>query len=125
MEKILIIGCGGFLGAVARYGLSGLVYRYADGPFPFGTLVVNLLGCLLIGVAMSLVEDRQMFSPNIRLFLMIGLLGAFTTFSTVGYETFALLHDSEWQLALYNVTANVVLGVCAVGLGRAAASLLP
>ena len=69
---------------------------------------------------MSLVEDRQLFRPEMRSFLMIGLLGSFTTFSTLGYETFELLRDSEFQFAFMNVAANVVLGITAVALGRIA-----
>ena len=124
MLNLLSVGIGGFVGAIARYGLSGLVHRYHEGGFPYGTLVVNVLGCLSIGVLMSLVEDRQLFRPEMRSFLMIGLLGSFTTFSTLGYETFELLRDSEFQFAFLNVAANVVLGITAVALGRMAVRLL-
>ena len=74
MLNLLSVGIGGFVGAIARYGLSGLVHRYHEGGFPYGTLFVNVLGCLAIGVLMSLVEDRQLFRPEMRSFLMIGLL---------------------------------------------------
>ncbi len=124
MLNLLSVGIGGFLGAIARYGLSGLVHRYSEGEFPYGTLVVNVLGCLAIGVLMSLVEDRQLFRPEMRSFLMIGLLGSFTTFSTLGYETFELLRASEFQFAFLNVAANVVLGITAVALGRMAVRIL-
>ena len=123
MVTLLCVGAGGFFGAIARYGLSGLVHRYYEGQFPYGTLVVNTLGCLLIGVMMSLVEDRQMFGPEARSFVRIGLLGSFTTFSTFGYETVELLRDSQFQFAFLNVAANVVIGIGAVYLGRAAVSL--
>ncbi len=109
--KLLIVGTGGFIGAVARYGLSGLVHRYFEGSFPYGTLFVNVVGCFVIGVLMSLVEDGHIFRPEWRLFLMIGLLGSFTTFSTLGFETLELLKDSEF------LAANVTLGVGAVALG--------
>jgi CrcB protein len=124
MLKILVVGLGGFVGAVSRYGLSGLVHRHYRGAFPLGTLTVNVLGCLVIGVLMALVEDRQLFSPNARLFLLIGLLGSLTTFSTLGHETFDLLRDSQFGLALWNVAGNMVLGLVAVGVGRIAARLL-
>ena len=120
MLNLLSVGIGGFVGAIARYGLSGFVHRYHEGGFPYGTLVVNVLGCLAIGVLMSLVEDRQLFRPEMRSFLMIGLLGSFTTFSTLGYETFELLRDSEFRFAFMNVAANVVLGITAVAVGRIA-----
>ena len=124
MIKLLIVGLGGFVGAIARYGLSGLVHRLYDGSFPMGTFVVNMLGCLVIGALMTLVEDRQLFTPNMRAFLMIGLLGSMTTFSTLGYETFELLHDGEPQAAAWNVAANAILGVAAVALGRAAIRMI-
>ena len=118
--KILVVGLGGFVGAIARYGLSGLVHRYAQGTFPLGTMAVNVLGCLVIGVLMTLVEDRQFLSPNTRLFLTIGLLGSFTTFSTLGYETFELLREGDLRLAAANILGNLALGIGAVWLGRIA-----
>ena len=124
MGNLLIVGCGGFLGAVTRYGLSGLVHRYYGGGFPLGTLAVNVLGCLLLGAIMALVQDRQLFAPNMRIFVTIGILGAFTTFSTFGYESSALLHDQEFRLASLNVVANVVLGLAAVELARSAVRFL-
>ncbi len=123
MVELLIIGLGGFVGAIARYGLSGLVHRYWE-TFPAGTLVVNVLGCLVIGALISLVEERQLFSPNARLFLQIGLLGSFTTFSTLGYETFELIQRSEYWTASISVGANVVLGIGAVALGMFAVRAL-
>lgn len=117
MLKLLIIGFGGFLGAIGRYGLSGLVHRYASDSFPTGTLVVNVLGCFLIGGLMFLVEARQFFTPETRLFLLIGLLGSFTTLSTVGYETFEFLRAGDLRTALVNAGANLLLCVAAVVLG--------
>ncbi len=119
MVELVLIGLGGFVGAIARYGLSGLVHRYWQ-TFPAGTLVVNCLGCLVIGVLMSLVEERQLFSVNTRLFLQIGLLGSFTTFSTLGYETMELIQRGEYSLAGISVAANIVLGIGAVALGMIA-----
>lgn len=115
--KLLYVGLGGFLGAVARYGLSGLVQDRAAGTVPLGTLTVNVLGCLLIGLLMYMVTARHLLGPQTRLFLMIGLLGSFTTFSTVGYETFHYLRLERLGLALANVGANVVLGLGAVATG--------
>ena len=112
------VGAGGFLGALARYGLSGIVHRFfPQTTFPVGTLTVNLLGCLLIGVLAGLVESRQLLGPEARVFAMIGLLGGFTTFSTFGYETFALLRDGENLRATANVGLSVVLGLAFVWLG--------
>ena len=92
MSKILLVGFGGFVGAVLRYGISGWVQRWTGSVnFPYGTLAVNLLGCLVIGLLAGLAEDRGLFTPEARLFLFIGVLGAFTTFSTFGIETLNLL----------------------------------
>ena len=120
MFKLLVVGLGGFVGAVSRYGISGLVQRYHKGAFPLGTFTVNVLGCLLIGVLMTLVQDREALSANTRLFLTVGLLGSLTTFSTLGHETLELLRENNLQMALGSVLGNVVVGVAAVGLGRAA-----
>ena len=95
MVKLLIIGLGGFVGAICRYGLGGWVQRLTGGTFPYGTLVVNVTGCFLIGFLLMLFEQRQLFSPTTRLFLTVGILGAFTTFSTFGYETLELLRSSS------------------------------
>ena len=119
MLKLLVVGLGGFVGAIARYGISGWVHRRVEGPFPTGTLAVNVVGCLLIGMLMHLVEDRQFLAPTTRLFLMVGILGALTTFSTFGYETVQLLRDGETHLALASVAANVILGIGGVLAGRA------
>lgn len=124
MLKLLLIGIGGFLGAVSRYGLAGLVHRFASGTFPSGTLVVNLLGCLLIGALMCLAEERQVFGQELRLLLMIGFLGSFTTLSTVGYETFEFLRGGSLLLAAVNAGANLLLGLGAVILGWLAVKAL-
>ncbi len=124
MVHAALVGIGGFLGALARYGLSGLVHRYpAAGGFPYGTLVVNLLGCLLIGVLAGLMEARQVLSPELRVFTLIGVLGGFTTFSTFGYETFMLLRDAEYVRVTVNVGSHVIAGLALVWLGYALATL--
>ena len=124
MLKLLIIGGGGFLGAVVRYVLTGFAQRVFDTLFPIGTLVVNVLGCLCIGVMIYLVEDRMVLSSDMRLFLAIGLLGAFTTFSTFGYETIQMLRDGQSLGALVNVLLNVTLGIGAVWFGRLALKVI-
>ena len=118
--QALVVGSGGFFGALARYGLSGLVHRRIPlTTFPYGTLVVNLLGCLAIGVVAGLVESRQLFGPEVRMFLLIGFLGAFTTFSTLGYETFAMIRNDEYFRAALNVGLHVVFGLTLCWLGYA------
>lgn len=124
MTEMLAAGVGGFGGAVLRYWLAGFVQRWAGGVFPFGTLAVNVLGCLLMGAIMGLVEYRQLLGPHTRILLTVGLLGGLTTFSTFGYETFALLRDNELYLALGNVVLSVVACIGAVMLGSLAAKAL-
>lgn len=114
----MLVGAGGFAGAVLRYGLSGLVHRQVPWTtFPLGTLAVNLVGCLAIGVVAGLAESRQLFGPDARTFALIGLLGGFTTFSTFGYETFAMLRDQEYLRAAANVGIQVIVGLAAVWAG--------
>jgi CrcB protein len=124
MVKVLLIGTGGFLGALARYWLGGVIHRAANTLFPLGTMAVNLIGCLLMGALMTLVLERSLVGPSGRLFLAIGFLGSFTTFSTFGFETVELLSDGQWFHAGLNVVAQVVLGLTAIAIGRWAVRLL-
>jgi CrcB protein len=114
----LLVGAGGFAGSVLRFALSGSVHRAVPfSGFPWGTLTVNVTGCLAIGFLAGLGDSRQLFSAETRTFLLIGLLGGFTTFSTFGYETLALARDSEYLRAALNVAANVVVGLAAAWIG--------
>ena len=114
----MLVGSGGFVGAVFRYGLSGVVQRSTTlSAFPYGTLFVNMAGCLLMGTLVGLVDSRQLFGPEFRLFALIGLLGGFTTYSTFGYETFALLRDADFLRALTSITVHIVLGLALVWAG--------
>jgi len=118
------VGSGGFIGALARYGLSGLVQRqFHSTTFPVGTLTVNLLGCLLIGIVTGLADSRQVFTPEFRIFVFIGLLGGFTTFSTFGYETLAMFRDAEYLRASLNVGMHLVVGLIFVWFGYAVTSI--
>lgn len=119
-----MVGSGGFIGALARYGLSGLVHRQVPfATFPYGTMAVNLMGCCAIGVIAGLAESRQLFGPEFRTFALIGVLGGFTTFSTFGYETFAMLRDAEYLRVAANVGVHVILGLALVWLGYALTTL--
>jgi len=123
--KVLLVGCGGFLGAVARYLLGGAVHRLVQAPvFPFGTLVVNVSGCLAIGFLGGLADERGALSPGARVFLLIGVLGGYTTFSSFGYETFQLVRDGEMVPALANVLLQVVVGLAAVWAGTSMVRLI-
>ncbi len=116
MLKLLYVMLGGAVGAGLRYGVYMLCDRYTTGPFPYGTLTVNVVGCGLIGVLAVVlhigVPDRE--HDPLRLLLVVGLLGGFTTFSAFGYDTLKLLNDQRVGLAMVNVVANNVVGLVAV-----------
>ena len=97
---------------------------FAVAAFPHGTLVVNLVGCLLIGFLNGLAASRGLISSQARLFLLIGLLGSFTTFSTFGYETLMLIENSDRASAVVNVLVSVVVGLAAVWIGQSLSRVL-
>ena len=118
MKAILLVGTGGFVGSVLRYFISGWVFRFLDKPwFPVGTLAVNLLGCFMIGFLGGIAEQRRIFNPEFRLFVFIGVLGGFTTFSAFAYETTSLAREARFEAALVNIALQVVMGLSAVWLG--------
>ena len=118
IQTILLVGTGGFIGSVLRWGVSGVAQRLdTTGGFPVGTLTVNAVGCLLIGLVGGLADSRGLFGPEMRLFVFIGLLGGFTTFSTFGFETMALVRDGEMVRASANVLGSVFLCLFAVWWG--------
>jgi len=114
---LLIIGIGGFIGTIARYLSQQLVYRFYPATFPLGTLSVNLLGCLLIGIFYSISERGNLLSPEWRLFLTTGLCGGYTTFSTFSYESVQLLNDGEYSYVAVYAVASVVFGILATIFG--------
>jgi CrcB protein len=119
MPKLVLVGLGGCFGAIARYLCSGVAHRLCSGSlFPVGTLLVNVTGCFIIGLAMGLLEDKAGLAPSIRSLFVIGFLGSFTTFSSFGYETVELLRLSELLLAGLNILMNFILGFGAVFLGQ-------
>ncbi len=123
--NVLLVGLGGFIGAITRYALSGLAQRWTSSGFPLGTLLVNTLGCLVIGFIAWLVVDRHAMSDQTRLLVSVGFLGSLTTFSAFSYESFALIKDGMWWLAISSIVANVLLGLLAVlGGWQGAKSLL-
>jgi len=125
LAQMLLVGAGGFVGSIARFTLSGFVQRLVPASsFPFGTLAVNVAGCLAIGFLGGLLEIRQLLTPSTRLFVMIGLLGGFTTFSTFAYETLGLAHGAEFGRAVANAVAQIVLGLGAAWLGYVGAQSL-
>ncbi|OGW29460.1 MAG: hypothetical protein A2X59_05675 [Nitrospirae bacterium GWC2_42_7] len=125
MEKILLVGLGGFIGSIFRYLLSGYVQQASrSASFPHGTLVVNILGCFIIGLLTYLAESRGLFTDESRAFVFVGVLGGFTTFSTFGNETMNLLRDGESFLASVNIAAHVLLGLLFVWIGLKTAYLI-
>ena len=119
MRDVLLVGAGGFLGAAARYLVGGWVHRFASPAFPWGTLVVNVSGCLLLGALMGTLQTRAGVAPDWRLFGGIGVLGGYTTFSTLSYETVELLRRGQQWQALANGAGSLVAGCVAIVAGVA------
>jgi fluoride exporter len=115
--KLLWLALAGSAGTLARYGLGGLVARWNHGSFPWETLVVNMLGCLLFGVIWSLAMERNLIGPETRVILLVGFMGAFTTFSSFAFETGQLMRDGQWLLAFANMAAEMILGLAALFVG--------
>ena len=119
LYRLFLVGFGGFLGSALRYIVSGYVQQSArDIGFPYGTLAVNVIGCLVIGALSALAENRGVFTTEARLFVFVGILGGFTTFSTFSNETMNFLREGDNLRALANVTTQLILGLGAVWLGR-------
>ena len=120
--RILLIGIGGFVGSILRYWLSGLTHTAAPRTaFPVGTLAVNVIGCLCIGVVMHIAETRQVLDPDTRAFIVVGLLGGFTTFSAFANETVNALRAGSVHIAIANIMLSVAACLVAVWLGRSLA----
>lgn len=123
MAYLVAVGLGGFVGAILRYAIAGGMQKAFPQFLPAGTLAVNALGCFAIGFLMAIVIAQSQtgqpgwMSHSLRLFLITGILGGFTTFSAFGYETVELLREDQFPLAVLNVSANVGLGLPAVWLG--------
>ena len=119
MQNLLAVGLGGFVGAIARYTLGGFVDSRLNARFPWGTLPVNVLGCLLIGAILGWMSTREASSRTAELFLVTGILGSLTTFSTFGHDTVELLRQDALGPAAGNIALNVIVGLTAVALGLA------
>lgn len=122
MSKLVWVGLGGFVGSVLRYLVSGWAQQSThSATFPWGTLAVNAIGCFLVGALSYLADARGLLHAEARLFLIVGVLGGFTTFSAFSNETLNLLRDGENAAAMLNVGANVVFCLAAAWLGRTGA----
>ncbi len=121
--QFVAIGVGGAIGAILRFVISGIAYNVLGQNFPWGTLVVNMIGCFLIGFLSQLFEEMAI-SPNLRVLILVGGLGAFTTFSTYALENVNLLRDGQFGIAFLNIIASTVLGIVFVFVGMALANYL-
>jgi len=117
MKQILAIAAGGAVGSLLRFWMSQWVHTLADRSFPYGTLVVNVLGCLAMGFLFVLFIDRLSDNPVLRAGILIGLLGGFTTFSSFSIETFNLIEQGAWARAVANMTGSLLLCVSATWVG--------
>ena len=126
MGRILLVCLGGFLGTGARYGLNGLISHRFGETFPYGTLTINVFGSFAIGVIYVVTgpDSRLLVSADVRQFLMIGILGGFTTFSSFSLQTLTLLHEGELVAAFANVGLSVAAGLLAVWAGEAMAKAI-
>ena len=111
LQKLLLIGLAGGVGTLARYGLAGLVQRWSGPAFPWGTVVVNAVGCFAFGIVWALASERLALSGEVRLIVLVGFMGAFTTFSTYVSETGEMLADSQWLLASGNILMQNAVGL--------------
>jgi CrcB protein len=122
VDRYLMVMLGGAAGSLARYVLGIAIMSRAGGRFPLGTVSINMTGSFLIGLLMTLFTERFSPHPNLRLFLVVGVLGGYTTFSSFEWETFGLVRDGARWLALVNAAGSVVVGYIAVWLGAALAA---
>ena len=116
---LLLIGAGGFLGAISRYLVDGWVASIAGGAFPWGTLIVNLTGSFALGLLFALSVERGVLPPSLRAPVLIGFIGAYTTFSTLTLETWRLVESGSYVAAVGNLGGSMVLGMVAVVAGLA------
>ncbi|MGC1106004.1 MAG: fluoride efflux transporter CrcB [Candidatus Acidiferrales bacterium] len=115
--RFALLAVFGIAGTLARYGLEGAVQSRSGASFPYGTLVVNLVGCFLLGVVGKFSLDHVVISPDWRIALTVGFFGAFTTFSTFSWETVRMLEDGEWTKGMVYVAASVVIGLIVMLVG--------
>jgi CrcB protein len=119
IQKITLLALAGACGTLARYGLAGVVHRWLGGNFPWGTVVVNVLGCLLFGIVLVAGSERATISPEARLIILTGFMGAFTTFSTFVSETSQLLSGAELLIGFANIVLQLVAGSSGFFIGLA------
>jgi len=114
MLNYIVISIGAAIGGVFRYGLASFIQKKVESFFPYGTLIVNITGSFILGFVMYYLDEKEFLSPQMRLFLTVGLCGGFTTFSTFSYETLNLIKNSQFLLAAFNVLGSVFLCLIAI-----------
>lgn len=119
MKDILLVGCGGFVGSVCRFLIGKLTNHYWSGGFPLATFMVNMLGCMVIGILFGLLENHKILSPSHNLLLVTGFCGGFTTFSTFANESWMLGNKGDWAVMTLYLAASVIGGILCVWAGRA------
>ena len=117
MTKIILLFCAGGLGSLSRYLLSGILQRAINISFPIGTYLVNIIGCFMFGLIWAYAQDRLSLSPEFRVIILTGFMGAFTTFSTFIFESAALLDSAQWPYFLLNVVGQIITGVILLKFG--------
>lgn len=125
MLKYLMVGIGGFAGAIARFWLGSYIGGRMGTRFPYGTFVINVSGSFLIGLILTLLEEKTHWSPNWRYLIPIGFIGAYTTFSTFEFETLRSMQDGQFLISFLNITLSVVVGFAAVWAGVVAGRVIP
>jgi CrcB protein len=113
LPALALVAIGGAIGSVARYVLSTAILRISGSLFPIGTFVVNVAGCMAFGAIIGAAEQRFILTPETRVFLLVGVLGGFTTFSSYAFESFALMQDGQLAMAAANIVGQVVVGLMA------------
>lgn len=124
MLNYILVSAGAAIGGALRYGLSSFIQRNQSVIFPYGTLIVNVLGSFILGIIMFYLNEKGLIGNDFRLFLTVGFCGGFTTFSTFSYETLTLFRDSEFDLAIYSILLNVVLSLVGIYLAYLISKLI-
>jgi len=117
LGQALLVGFGGFIGSSLRFSVSQLMHRLVPGGFPIGTLTVNMVGCLLIGLVIGAAEHRELLNHSWRLFLAVGLLGGFTTYSSFAFENLTLITSANFPHLILNIVIQLVVGLVFAWLG--------
>ena len=123
LRQLIIAGLGGFLGSACRFWISSMTYQILGQDFPYGTLFVNVIGFFFIGFLMTVFEERFLVSPDLRIFLTIGILGGFTTFSTFSFETVSLLREGSYLAGTANIVFSILNCLGATWFGSAIGKL--